>query len=67
MRDLNTHIWEGWTIKDFIEGINIEIEHAPPFKNKKELKKFCIENQPYYKKYIPEVVEHYSYKIKKNE
>ena len=34
----------------------------PPFKNKDELKKYCMENQPYYKRYIPEVIEHFANK-----
>ena len=29
---------------------------------KEELKEFCMDNQPYYKKHIPEVVQHFSEK-----
>lgn len=30
-----------------------------PFNNRKDLAKWCADNQPYYKKVIPEVVEHF--------
>lgn len=69
----NREVFEGWLVKDFIEALEDDISYImvdtsiiPPFKNKDELKKYCMENQPYYKKYIPEVVEHFAakYKIK---
>lgn len=67
--DYNKYIWEGWTVQDFIEALEDDISYImadtsiiPPFKNKDELKKYCMENQPYYKKYIPEVVEHFANK-----
>lgn len=67
--DYNKHIWEGWLVKDFIEALEDDISNimddlsiTPPFRNKDELKKYCMENQPYYKKYIPEVVEHFANK-----
>lgn len=67
--DYNKHIWEGWLVKDFIEALEDDISDImdyssiiPPFRNKDELKKYCMENQPYYKKYIPEVVEHFANK-----
>lgn len=71
--DYNKEVWEGWLVKDFIEALEDDISHImadtsiiPPFKNKAELKKYCMENQPYYKKYVPEVVEYFAakYKIK---
>lgn len=59
----------GRLVKDFIEALEDDISNImddlsiiPPFRNKDELKKYCIENQPYYKKYIPEVVEHFANK-----
>ena len=67
------HIWEGWTVKDFIEDLEPTLDRImqnnswiKPIKNKTELKNWCIENQPYYKKYIPEVVNYFikKYKIK---
>lgn len=67
--DYNKHVWEGWTIQDFIEALEDDISYImadtsiiPPFKNKDELKKYCMENQPYYKRYIPEVVEYFANK-----
>lgn len=67
--DYNKEYWEGWLVKDFIEALEDDISNImddlsiiPPFKNKDELKKYCMENQPYYKKYIPEVVEHFANK-----
>lgn len=67
--DYNKEVWEGWTIQDFIEALEDDISYImadtsiiPPFKNKDELKKYCMENQPYYKRYIPEVIEHFANK-----
>lgn len=65
------HIWEGWTVKDFIEDLEPTLDRImqnnswiKPIKNKTELKNWCIENQPYYKKYIPEVTKYFSNKYK---
>ncbi len=66
------HIWEGWKVKDFINELvpTIDIIMTNPtvksFKNKKDLAKWCAENQPYYKKVIPEVVNYFAdkYNIK---
>jgi len=65
------HIWEGWTVGDFInelEPIFDLIESGKglfaPFTSKKELKNWCISNQPYYKKYIPDVVNYFIGKAK---
>ena len=68
--NLNKHIWEGWTAQDFVN----ELEHSfnmimqghswqKPFKSKDELKNWCKENQPYYKKHIPLV---YNYFLQKS-
>lgn len=64
--DYNKHIWEGWTVLDFINELDLTINmimrgqsHIDKFKSRAEIKKYCMENQPYYKKYIPEVVDHY--------
>ena len=68
--DLNKHIWEGWTIQCYIDVLELTLiaiqegrSHMIPFKNKAELKKWCIDNQPYYKKHIPEVVVYFSKKF----
>lgn len=59
------HIWEGWTVSDFVEHLDISFNYAKnSFKSKKELKEWCMSNQPYYKKYIPEVVEHFNKDLK---
>ena len=57
--NLSKHIWEGWIVQDFIDTLEVQIKYVT-FKDKKELKKWCMDNQPYYKKYIPEVVEHFA-------
>ena len=62
---MNKHIWEGWRVIDFIEFLQPSINMIysnnswqKPFKDRQELKEWCINNQPYYKKYIPEVVNY---------
>lgn len=67
--DTSKHIWEGWTVQDFINELSDLIEIAVSGKSyyksittKKELKEFCKDNQPYYKKHIPEVVNYFSKK-----
>jgi len=30
-----------------------------PFKTKEEIKEWCMDNQPYYKKHIPDVVNYF--------
>ena len=71
MNNLNKHIWEGWTVQDFIDELEptldmIQNENSwqKPFKTKTELKQWCMDNQPYYKKYIPEVVNYFIKKYK---
>lgn len=63
----NKHIWEGWLVQDFIDELEPTIRMIfnnqswqKSFKDKKELKTWCMDNQPYYKKYIPEVVNHFA-------
>jgi hypothetical protein len=64
------HIWEGWTVSDFIDELEPMFNQITenqswqkPFKNKEELKRWCMDNQPYYKKHIPEVYNHFKNKI----
>ena len=64
-KTMNKHIWEGWRVIDFIESLQPSINMIysnnswqKPFKDRQELKEWCINNQPYYKKYIPEVVNY---------
>lgn len=46
----NREAFEGWLVKDFIEALEDDISYImadtsiiPPFKNKNELKKYCME------------------------
>ena len=64
--DYNKHIWEGWTVSDFIKELSPTFNCITegrswhkPFANKQELKDWCKENQPYYKKHIPGVYNHF--------
>jgi len=64
------HVWEGWTVQDFIDDLeptfNMIIDnqsHIKPFKTKEEVKRWCMDNQPYYKKHIPEVVSYFNKKL----
>ena len=65
--DYNRIIYEGWTAKDFIAELAIQVEtvmrgesRREPFRTKKELAEWCRENQPYYKKTIPEVTDYFA-------
>ena len=60
------HVWEGWTVQAFINELEMIFDmimanksHVKPFKTKAEIKEWCRENQPGYKKHIPEVVKHF--------
>lgn len=62
----NKHVWEGWTVQNFIDELEPMFKMImsgqswqEPFKNKQELKQWCMDNQPYYKKHIPEVVNYF--------
>ena len=76
--DLNKHIWEGWKVKDFIAELEPTLDYMfqnhrswgnsnEPFMTKEQIRKWCKENQPYYKKRIPEVSNYFiqKYNIKK--
>ena len=63
----NKNIWEGHTVLDFIIDleyfVNVAVKgdsHIKKITTKQELKNFCIDNQRYYKKFIPEVVNHFA-------
>ena len=65
--DFNKHIWEGWTVGDFIAELEPQIQMImsgnswrKPFGTKAELERWCADNQPYYKTPIPEVVNYLS-------
>lgn len=70
MANLDKHIWEGWTAQDFVNELEPTLtmimngnSHQKPIVDKKQLKEWCMDNQPYYKKYIPEVVNYFSKKF----
>jgi hypothetical protein len=72
MKNINfdKHIWEGWTVGCFINELEPMFKQImnnyswqKPFKTKDEVKKWCMDNQPYYKKYIPDVVNYFYSKI----
>lgn len=54
----NRHIWEGWTVQDFINELEITFPYKT-FSTKQEVKDWCKSEQPYYKKHIPEVANHF--------
>lgn len=60
------HIWEGWTVQDFIDELeplfNMIMNGQSwmhPFSTKQEIKDWCKSEQPYYKKNIPEVSNYF--------
>ena len=59
---MQTHIYEGWRVIDFIEDLEPLVaqvmdgkSYINPIKTKKEMREFLKDNQPYYKKSIPKV------------
>ena len=70
---MEKQIWEGWTVQDFIDELEYLVAMimsgqsiTTKFQTKEELKKWCMDNQPYYKKHIPEVVNYFSKKYNIN-
>jgi hypothetical protein len=63
--DYNKHIWEGWRVIDFINELEIEFQFRT-FSNKEQLKKWVKDAQPYYKKHIPDVYNHFLNKVNFN-
>lgn len=64
------HIWEGWTVGDFINDLEPYFTQImsgnswqKPFKTSDDIKQWCLENQPYYKNPIPEVVDYFVKKL----
>jgi hypothetical protein len=67
--NLNREVWEGWTVQMFIDSVSDIIKMIMegyaitfPFLSKYELKVWLKNNQPYYKKDIPEVIGYFSKK-----
>jgi len=68
--NLDKHIWEGWTVGSFINELEPTFNmimrgqsFQKPFKTKDEVKAWCKDNQPYYKKHIPDVVNYFVAKL----
>lgn len=64
--NLQRNVYEGWTPQDFIDDLEPTFDmimsnrsHVNPFKTKQEVREWCKDNQPYYKKHIPEVANHF--------
>lgn len=64
--DYDKHIWEGWTVRNFIDELEPSFDAIMnstswqrPFTTRAEVKEWCMDNQPYYKKYIKEVVDYF--------
>lgn len=55
------HIWEGWTVGDFIE--HLEMLPTNHLKTRDQVKAWCKDNQPYYKKHIPMVCAYFVKKL----
>jgi hypothetical protein len=71
MKDLKKHVWEGWLVEDFIDELEPSFNlimsdqsWQKPFKTDQELKDWGKDNQPYYKKHIPEVFKYFKNKLK---
>ena len=69
--NLDKHIWEGWTVGGFINDLEPMFDMImrgqswkKPFNTKQEVKEWCKDNQPYYKKHIPDVVNYFVEKAK---
>ena len=64
--NLDRHVWEGWTPRLFIQELepifNMIMRNQSwhkPFKTKREIRDWCKNEQPYYKKHIPEVANYF--------
>jgi hypothetical protein len=71
--NLEKHVWEGWKVQDFIDELESSFNmiqnnqsYINPFKDELELRIWLMENQPYYKKHIPEVFKYFKNKLNKN-
>lgn len=69
--NFDKHIYEGWTVEDFINElkdiypITYEMgKEVSLLTSKEEVKKWCMDNQPHYKKHIPDVVKFFINKYK---
>ena len=63
-------VWEGWTVGDFIDSLEPQFDMImtdtswqKPFTTKAEVKAWSMDNQPYYKGYVPDVVTYFWAKV----
>ena len=64
MTNLDKHIWEGWTVGAFIDDLEVIFPFAKAgLKTKEDVRNWCKSEQPYYKKHIPEVANHFINKL----
>ena len=68
---MKTHVYEGWTVGDFIEELDWQLDMIQsgqswkrPIATAEELKKWLQDNQPYYKKHIPKVFNYFRKKYR---
>lgn len=60
LKERSKHVWEGWTVGDFIDDLMPMFQMVRRgFDNHEQIKEWVNENQPYYKKNIPEVTKHF--------
>lgn len=64
--NFDKHIWEGWTVRSFIEELQPSADMIQngqswhkPFKTKEEIKEWTMDHQPYYKRAIPDVIKYF--------
>lgn len=69
MSAFNKVVWEDWTVGDFINELEPQIDMImrgeswhKSFESKAELANFTKDNQPYYKKTIPQVNTYFAKK-----
>lgn len=64
---MEKEIWEGWTVKDFINELepifDLMLSQDRDYFKTRDLKRWCMDNQPYYKRYIPEVYKYFKKKL----
>ena len=69
--NMNRHVWESWTPQNFVDELSPTFDMIQrgeswrkPFKDEKELKEWLKDQQPYYKKHIPEVFNYFKKLLK---
>ena len=65
--NMNRNVCEGWTPVDFIRELQPTLDlimqgnsYIRPFTTKKDMTKWIVDNQPYYKKPISEVNSYFA-------